>query len=281
MKKRGISLALLLALIVCLSVSVFAEGETLGYVTDAAGLLTQDEVEQLETLAQAASEQAQCGIYIVTVDDFTKYYDTSSIEVCAQSIFEDYQLGYGADRDGILLLLSMAERDYDLDARGDFGNAAYTDYGKELLADEFLDNFSRNDWMGGFQDYIEASYSFAMNARNGEPVDTYDGGYNGFAARSGAKGFTPGKLLVLIFFPAITALIVCTILKGKMKSAVQKTEASEYMQQESIRLTRTLDQFTHVTETRTHIDRSTPRSGGGGGGTSINSGGHSHHSGKF
>ena len=273
MKKRLLSLALLLALTLCLSIGVFAEGQTLGYVTDAAGLLTQKEQAELQALAQAASEQAQCGIYIVTVDDFRNYYATDSVEVAAQSIFDGYQLGWGADRDGILLLLSMAERDYDLDAHGAFGNAAFTDYGKDLLADEFLDDFSYNDWEDGFEDYIETAYSFAMTARNGEPVDSYGG-------RTADEGVTPGKVLALILVPALVALIVCSTIKSKMKSAVQKTEAADYMQTQNIRLTKTLDQFTHVTTTRTHIDRSRS-TGGGGGGTTINSAGHSHSSGKF
>lgn len=272
MKKRVFSLVLLLVLILSLSAGVFAEEEGLGYVTDAADLLTVEQWEYLENLAKTASENAQCGIYIVTVDDFMNYYDTNSVEVCAQSIYHDYAMGYGEGKDGILLLLSMADRDYDLCAYGDFGNYAYTDYGKDMLDDEFLDDFSGNNWASGFEDYISTAYSFAMSARNGEPIDSYGG-------RGSTEESKTGKIAAVVFIPALIALLVCSIMKGKMKSAVLKKDADAYLQSGSVRLTRQLDQFTHVTETRTHIDRGSSRSGGGG--TSVNSSGFSHHSGKF
>ncbi len=272
MKKKVFAIALLLVLILSLSVSAFAEDGGLDYVTDAAGLLTYEQWEHLENLAETASENAQCGIYIVTVDDFMNYYDTDSVEVCAQSIYHDYELGYGEGKDGILLLLSMADRDFDLCAYGDFGNYAYTDYGKDMLDDEFLDDFSRNDWAAGFEDYIGTAYSFAMSAQNGEPIDSYGG-------RGSTEGNTTGKIAAVVLIPALAALIVCSIMKGKMKSVAEKKDAAEYLQAESVQLTRQMDQFTHVTETRTHIDRGSSRSGGGG--TSVNSSGFSHHSGKF
>ena len=280
MKKRAFRIALLLALALCLCIGALADGAQLGYVTDAAGLLTQEEAARLESMAASASEQAECGFYIVTVDDFRNYYDTDSVEVAAQSIFDGYQLGWGADRDGILLLLSMAERDYDLDAHGTFANAAFTDYGKRVLAEDFLDDFSEGDWMDGFEDFLESACGFATSARSGQIVDTYgDDDYDDDYDRRGAKrSFSPETLGVLLLVPALGALIVCSIMKKKMRSAAEKTEAADYMQPQNIRMTRSLDQFTHVTTTRTPIERN--RSSGAGG-TSINSAGHSHSSGKF
>ena len=52
--------------------------------------------------------------------------------------------------------LSMAERDFQMLAHGDTANAAFTDYGKYIMQDEFLDNFREDDWYGGFADYIAA-----------------------------------------------------------------------------------------------------------------------------
>lgn len=55
-----------------------------------------------------------------------------------------------------MLALSMAERDFQMLAHGDTANAAFTDYGKYIMQDEFLDNFREDDWYGGFADYIAA-----------------------------------------------------------------------------------------------------------------------------
>ena len=278
MKKRRIAVwALALLLIASLCITAYAAGgdsaAQLGYVTDAADILSPEQEADLQRMAADISARHEFSVYVITLHDYRDYTSSSTIANCCMEMYDGYQLGWGADRDGILLLLSIAERDYDLDAHGTFGNAAFSDYGKDLLAEEFLDDFSYNDWATGFEDYIETAYSFAMTARNGEPVDSYGG-------RTADENVTPGKVLALILVPALVALIVCSTVKSKMKSAVQKTEAADYMQTQNIRLTKTRDQFTHVTTTRTHIDRSRS-TGGGGGGTTINSAGHSHSSGKF
>ena len=48
----------------------------------------------------------------------------------------------------------MAERDYSLIAYGSDAHYAFTDYGKTVLENGFLDDFRRDDWNSGFSDYI-------------------------------------------------------------------------------------------------------------------------------
>ncbi len=83
------------------------------------------------------------------------------------------------------------------------------------------------------------------------------------------------KWLVVIFVPLLTALVVCLVMKGKMKSARLQTQADAYITQDSLRLTRQDDRYITTTQTRVKIE--TVKSGG----TSVNSGGFSHSSGKF
>ena len=66
-----------------------------------------------------------------------------------------------------MLALSMAERDFQMLAHGDTANAAFTDYGKYIMQDEFLDNFREDDWYGGFADYI-AAQTLAVEVRTAE-----------------------------------------------------------------------------------------------------------------
>ena len=77
--------------------------------------------------------------------------------------------------------LSMAERDFQMLAHGDTANAAFTDYGKYIMQDEFLDNFREDDWYGGFADYIAACGRYLEANANGAPhrrgaVRRYRGG---------------------------------------------------------------------------------------------------------
>ena len=104
MKKRIITVLLALTLLLCLSVSVFAESQ-LWNITDDAGLLSDEEYTQLESYAESVSETYGVGVYVITIDNYEDYYD-SPYETAWQ-FYHEYTLGEGDDRDGIILLLSM------------------------------------------------------------------------------------------------------------------------------------------------------------------------------
>ena len=163
MKKFLSSVLAVLLLIVCLSIPAFADAQ-LSYVTDDAGILYDSDISALEERAAAVSEQYGCGVYIVTVEDFTDYSDAYYVDDFGEELFSSYDLGLGDGNCGILLILSMAERDYGLVAHGDFANTAFTDYGKDALAEYFLDDFRNDDWYQGFADYIDGCAEFMRRA---------------------------------------------------------------------------------------------------------------------
>ena len=74
-KKTNGFVSVLLALCLLLApMTVFAESNAqLNYVTDDAGILTDSQWEDLEQRAQQVSEEYQCGVYMITVDDYTDY----------------------------------------------------------------------------------------------------------------------------------------------------------------------------------------------------------------
>ena len=74
MKKRIIRLSLVLALMLCLSVSVFAESQ-LWHITDDAGILTESQNIELETYAENISQDYGVGVYVVTVDNYEDGWD--------------------------------------------------------------------------------------------------------------------------------------------------------------------------------------------------------------
>ncbi len=272
MKKRIGLFLTVLALALCLfpALPVRAAGfeeAQLGFVTDAAGLLSGDAYSRLEQQAQDISTRYSCGVYIITVDDFTDYTNESTPYEAAKAFYRDYSLGCGLDRSGVLLLLSMAERDYALIAYG-YGNTAFTDYGKDKLSDEFLDDFGDDDWYGGFQDYLTKCDSMLEAARDGHPLDV---GSNPMIAFAG--------IAISLLLGCGGAFAFCWWLKERqMKSVAAKTEADTYLSAGSVEITNREDRFTHTTEVRTEIEKA---SGGGSGGTTIDSDGFSGKSGKF
>lgn len=277
MKKLILCLLLCAALVSGLALSASADGM---YVSDAAGLLSADELGALDDNAREISEYYNCGVYIVVVDDYTDYV-RGSISDFSEAVYKSYNLGMGEGKNGILLSLSMSERDYDLCAYGDWAHYAFTDYGKDKLAGTFLDNFRNNDWFGGFNDYLANSASLMEMAKNGEPLDTlvYD-------EQPRQRGWNPLELGLILLVPCVVAMSVCSVFKAQMKTARRQFFAMPYVDEGSSRLTVNHDQFLSRNVVRTPIPRNDdddgPRaSGGRPGGTSINSGGFSHKSGKF
>ena len=147
--------SLLFALFLALSLSVSAAADSSGvYVYDDAALLTQEEYDTLTASAMAVADQYGCGVYVVTVDDMADYIDPDAVTETGETgmaAFTEYAwdaLGLAAsyDSNGIMLALSMAERDFQMLAHGDTANAAFTDYGKYIMHDELPDNLSADPW---------------------------------------------------------------------------------------------------------------------------------------
>ena len=274
-RKLLCTLAALLLLISVLCAPAAAE-ETENFVFDMAGILSADDVTALNDAAREVSQRYNCGVYIALFEDMGEY-GFSNIEDFAEEIYKQWDLGFGTDRTGIVLTMSMSERDYDLCAHGDAAHYAFTDYGKGSLSDEFLDNFRQDDWAGGFADYVRECEYMLSRAENGDPVDVP--GYTPYREPTFLEKMGHSAPIGVII-GVIIAFIYCASLKKKMKSAKIAREASRYISPQGVWMQDQQDMFTHTTVTRQHIERdSGSRSGGGG--TSVNSGGFSHSSGKF
>ena len=239
------------------------------FFVDELGLLDESELNELNEAAARLSEEHGCGIYGMIVADY-RDYDSAGVYEAATKIFTDNGFGYGDTADGVFLLLSMDDRDYSLIAHGDKGNAAFTDYGKEKLADEFLDDFAEDDYFAGFSDYLEVSGKYLSLQEAGNPYDVNSGS-------SGIGSFLI-RLAIVIFLPLIFAFLICSTLKKSMKTAIKGTAAADYLMTDSLNFSARDDQFSHITEVIAPIPQSDNSHGGG---TTIGGGGFSGHSGKF
>lgn len=267
-----ISLALACAVLVpgspfAADTALAAEGDwmsseaQLAHVTDAADILTDGEEGALETQAQLIEDQYGFGAYIVTVDDYLDFTNTTVFDA-AMTIYRDYSLGVGDGKDGLLLLLSMNDRDYSLVTYGDTGNYAFNDEGRELMTDFFLDDFANDDWSTGFEDYLTWTAAYLDAAAEGEPYSDD----NIPMSRSDALFTLALYIAAIILIPLVVMFIAVRGKDAKMKTVAAATEASHYVSS-SLNLTRSNDTFTHVTETAVLIPKnndgpSTSRSGG-------------------
>ena len=172
MKKRTCCLLLLFVFCLMLCVNVAAAEQTgaqLSYVTDAAGLLSENENMLLEKMAESVSQKYGVGVYIVTVEDYRDFH-SGGVYKATYTIYHQYTMGEGPNRDGIMLLLSMDNRNWAMFCYGSRCEYTFNSYGQEKLEKVFLDNFGENDWYGGFEDYIKECSVYLEKAASGKPV---------------------------------------------------------------------------------------------------------------
>lgn len=272
-KTKGIFLSFILACAVLVPGSLVAPGVALAaedgwmnneaqlwHVTDAADILSDSEDAALESQAQLIEDQYDFGVYIVTVDDYRDFSDTSVFDA-AMTIYRDYSLGIGEGKDGLLLLLSMDDRDYSLVTYGDTGNYAFNDEGRELMTDFFLDDFGDDNWSAGFEDFLTWAAAYLDAAAAGEPYSDD----NIPMSKEDALLTLALYIAAIILIPLVIMFIAVRGRDAKMKTVAAATEASHYVSS-PLNLTRSNDMFTHVTETAVLVAKdsgpSTSRSGG-------------------
>lgn len=234
----------------------------MNYIFDLSDQLSYEEWAELEARASDISQRHGCGVYAAFVDDFTEYGGGNDVYKTTYQLYHASELGMGADRDGIIILLSMDDRDYAMFVYGDHAEYAFDRYGQKELEDAFLGYFGDNDWYGGVSHYLDTCDEYLTRAEEGKPV---------------RKNTLPMYLIVVAASCAIAGGI-CLMLKWQMKTVHKKAEANEYVAAGGLNLTKQYDRYTHTTETRRKIhDDSDSNSGT----SSCSGGGGSGRSGKF
>ena len=258
MKRKYLTMTLSLLVSLLLTICASAAGPA-AYVTDDAGILTVEERNALEQMAKKTSEAYDFGVYIMTVENFRQFTLSDDVFDGAVALYQKHDLGMGDEDKGVLLLLSMAERDFSLITYSSYGEFLFDESTREDMTTVFLDDFGQNDWYTGFADYVDACDVILLEGP--ETVQTTIYGYIGF----------------ILLFPAIIAFIVIRILGAKMKSVAFATQAAAYAG-DGLILTDSHDLFTHSTESRR---KRQSESSGSSGTRSKSSGGFSGTSGKF
>jgi uncharacterized membrane protein YgcG len=235
------------------------------YVIDDARLLTIEQRQELNTYAEKITETYGVGIYIMSVEDFHNYGEEPQIFDVLWNYYHDNSLGYGADRQGMILMLSMAERDFATFFYGEDTEYAFNGFGQAQLENYFLDDFGSDDWYDGFMDFLTASEDFMAKAAAGEPV------------RDNPWSLASVFVLIALF----VSFVVTRLLWMKMANVAAQKGAKRYQTAEGLVLTKQIDQFLTQTIRRRKIESSDSGSGRSGSSRAHSGGGGSGRSGKF
>ena len=235
------------------------------YVIDDARLLTIEQRQELNTYAEKITETYGVGIYIMSVEDFHNYGEEPQIFDVLWNYYHDNSLGYRADRQGMILMLSIAERDFATFFYGEDTEYAFNGFGQAQLENYFLDDFGSDDWYDGFMDFLTASEDFMAKAAAGEPV------------RDNPWSLASVFVLIALF----VSFVVTRLLWMKMANVAAQKGAKRYQTAEGLVLTKHIDQFLTQTIRRRKIESSDSGSGRSGSSRAHSGGGGSGRSGKF
>ncbi len=293
-------LTLLLTVMTVLAVSVqgtspmpseIPEDRTLPLLVDDAGLLTSGEASELNRALDEISERQEMEIAVITVPELPDGYTAQSY---ADDIYDYYGYGYGEDDDGILLLLSMGEREWAVTTYG-YGITAFPDGIIDLIMNDCLYYISDGAYFSGFSCFAQLCDEYITKAKNGYTGDNTYVGYDPFFGTSdgyyssddamaiigGASGPTaitvtggiPFALPLSLIAGFLFSGLIVGVWKSELKSVGKQSGASEYARRDSIRVTLSRDLFLYRNVSRTR--RQTQQNTGGHGG--MRSGGSSVH----
>lgn len=211
-----------------------------------------EEAELLEKLNEI-SERQQLDVVVVTTYSLGGMTSTEFADD-----FYDYNgYGYGSTRDGILLLVSMEERDWAMSTCG-YAITVFTDMGLKFMEDEFVHYLSDGEYFKAFTTYAELCDRFITEARNNKPYDVNNKPSGGFRVDIEA-------IMISLGVGALAAFIIMLIPMQKMKSVRMQPAANRYVKNESMVITDRNEYYlySNVTKTAKSSSSSGGRSGGG------------------
>ncbi len=235
-----------LALILLTPLTVSAQTPRL---VDGADLLNDGEESAL--LAQLDSLSETYGMDITVVTSLTM--EGTNAEAYAERVFYANGYGSGVKGSGVILFISMADRDYAVVALGDAYDV-FNEMDMDSLVDAFLEDLSDGYYYSAFSAYADQC----------EYIMKYD------------KRLPPIWIVISLIVGGVVTFFVLKGMISKHKSVKMQRTADSYMRRDTFRLDRSRDVFLYSHVTRRARPKSSSSGGGGGSG-----GGSRGRSGKF
>ena len=248
-------------------------------VVDLAGVIDSNTLAELNRMADEVSEKYACDVDVV----FVRSLDGKYVVSYADDFYDYNGYGYGEDKDGILLLVSVGDREFAETTQG-YGATAFTDYGLQQYIEPNFTRYlinGRDDWAGAARQFITDAGELLRQAKEGTPYDYhyYDNPVVVEHEKKTVKDVAPGAALISAIIGFFSGGIPAGAMKRKMKSVEKNYGAGNYARG-GLQMRRSEDRFLYSNVHRTPIPREEHRtgSGGGGGGSSMHfsSSGHSH-----
>ena len=257
-----------------LAIPCFAQIDS-PYMIDNADLLSNYEEQHLLTEIEKLRSEYGYDIIIHTT------YDTEGKDIV--SYCDDYYYEGDYAEDGLIFVISMAERDYYTSTCGTLVDSL-PDYQIDYICASVTPYLSEGSYFSAFEEYLRGLNSYFGGYESGEISPDihygddyyYTDDYYTDNYQPSVKGYVIREfILILIAF--IIAFVITTIIKSKMNTAVKQRDADNYIVGGSFVLSGQRDAFIGTHTARRAIPKNNNtnhggRVGGGGGGGHISSG---------
>lgn len=225
-------------------------------VVDMAELLSDSDKTALLSKLDEISERQKLDIVVLTVNTL----DGKTPRDYADDFYDYNGYGFGENKDGILLLVSMEDRDWWISTTG-YGITALTDAGIEYISKKFLSDLSDGDYAQAFTTYAELCDQFITQAKTGEPYDIGNMPKEPFNVA--------WNILVAFVIGLVVAFVVTNIMKKQLKTVQLKSEANNYVKSNSMIVTENRDLFLYNQVSRRARPKETDNRSGSSGGSST------------
>lgn len=225
-------------------------------VVDMAELLSDSDKTALLSKLDEISERQKLDIVVLTVNTL----DGKTPRDYADDFYDYNGYGFGENKDGILLLVSMEDRDWWISTTG-YGITALTDAGIEYISEKFLSDLSDGDYAQAFTTYAELCDQFITQAKTGEPYDIGNMPKEPFNVA--------WNILVAFVIGLVVAFVVTNIMKKQLKTVQLKSEANNYVKSNSMIVTENRDLFLYNQVSRRARPKETDNRSGSSGGSST------------
>ena len=275
MKKNLLITILTIFLCLFMVVPVLAEGEDAenGFadeqyrLLDMASLLSDEEVDSLTSRLDELSLRQKMDVVIATTDTL----DGKSVVEYADDLYDYCSFGYGANRDGLILVISMEDNDWYISTCG-YGITVFTDAGIEYIGKQIVPYLSDSDFTRAFATYITLCDEFITQAKTDKPYDI------GSLPR---EPLSPAWILVSLIVGLILSCTTVGKMKAKLTTVRAQAAANSYIKPGTLNINDSREMFLYRSVTRTQKPKNNSSSGGSSTHTSSSDTTHGGGGGKF
>ena len=217
-------LTFLVTLVMVTSFAVTASAADMPRLVDGAGLLSSSEARELTSKLDKISNETECDITVVTKNSL----GGQGVESVAHQVFKENGYGFGTNKDGVILLISMEERDWAITATG-FAQTALNEEARETIAGKIVGDLGNEEYAKAFTRYADICKDVITKARDGKTF---------------RSPFPAGRNFVIaLVISLVIAFVVTGTMKGELTSVRSQAEAKAYIKQGSIKVTESTDRF--------------------------------------